>query len=99
MLFGLTNILVSFERFINKIFAKKLNIFVIIYLDVIFIYINDDGDDHIAAIWWVLKQLRKYLLYANQKKCQFYQREVWFLGYVIFSRGICMKKTKIEIVK
>ena len=49
--------------------AKKLDIFVIVYLDVILIYTKDDGDDHVVAVQWVLKQLREFLLYANLKKC------------------------------
>ena len=50
MLFGLTNTFPSFQGFINKIFAEKLNIFVIVYLDNIFTYINDNGDVFVAAI-------------------------------------------------
>ena len=50
MLFGLTNILASFQEFINKIFAEKLEIFVIVYLDNIFIYTDDNRNGHIAAI-------------------------------------------------
>ena len=42
--FGLTNIAASFQGYINKIFAEKLDIFVIMYLDYILIYIDDDGD-------------------------------------------------------
>ena len=34
----------------NRILAEKLNIFVIINLDDIFIYSDNDGDRHIAAI-------------------------------------------------
>ena len=76
MPFDLTNALASFQRYINKIFAKKLNIFVIVYLDDILIYLDDDGDGHIAAVQWVLKQLRKFSLFANLKKCWFHQEEV-----------------------
>ena len=50
MPFGLTNASASFQRYINKIFAKKLDIFVIVHLDDIFIYTNDDGDGHVIAI-------------------------------------------------
>ena len=53
--FALTNILVSFQRYINKIFNKKLDIFNIIYLNDNFIYIDNDGDGYIIAIHWVLK--------------------------------------------
>ena len=50
MLFVLTNASASFQRYINKILAKKLDIFVIIYLDNIFIYIDDDGKGYIIAV-------------------------------------------------
>ena len=51
MSFGLINALASFERYINKILAEKLNIFVIVYLDDILIYTNDDGNGHVTAVW------------------------------------------------
>ena len=50
MPFGLTNASISFQGYINKIIAKKLDIFVIVYLDDILIFTDDNGDGHIAAI-------------------------------------------------
>ena len=99
MPFGLTNAPVSFQRYINKILAEKPDIFVIVYLVDIFIYTNDDGNSHVAAIRWVLKQLKKFLLYAKLKKCQFHQEEVWFFGYVVSLKGVRIEDKKIEIVK
>ena len=43
MPFGLSNVPASFQAYINKIPAEKLNIFVIIYLDDLFIYTKDLG--------------------------------------------------------
>ena len=40
---GLSNAPASFQDYINKILAKKLDIFVIIYLNDILIYIKDLG--------------------------------------------------------
>ena len=99
MLFGLTNAPASFQGYINKILAEKLDIFVIVYLDDILIYTEDDGDGHVAAVRWVLEQLRKFSLYANLKKCRFHQDKVWFLGYVVSSKGIRMEDKRIEAVK
>lgn len=48
--FGLPNALASFQKFINKIFAKKFDIFVIMYLDNILIYIYEERDSHVAAV-------------------------------------------------
>ena len=43
MPFGLSNAPASFQGYINKILAEKLDIFVIVYLDDIFIYTKDPG--------------------------------------------------------
>ena len=51
MLFDPRNVSPSFQGYINKIIAKKLVIFFIVYMDDILIYIDNDGDGHIAAIW------------------------------------------------
>ena len=50
MLFGLFNTLATFQRYINKILAKKLDVFVIIYLDNILIYIKDPGQLYVETI-------------------------------------------------
>ena len=99
MFFGLTNTPASFQRFINKISAEKLDVFVILYLDNIFIYIDDNGDAHVTAVRWVLEQFRKFSLFANLKKCRFHQDKVRFLGYVVFLKGICIEDKRIEAVK
>ena len=51
MLFGLSNAPASFQDYINKIPVKKLNIFIIVYLNNIFIYTKDPGQAHINAVW------------------------------------------------
>ena len=55
---------------------EKLDVFVIVYLDDIFIYTKDESKSHVQAVQWVFDQLRKFLLYANLKKCQFHQEEI-----------------------
>ena len=72
MPFDLTNTPASFQEYINKIFVEKLDIFVIVYMDDILIYTDDDGDGHIAVVWWMLVQLRKFSLFANLKKYWFH---------------------------
>ena len=50
ILFGLTNIPASFQKYINKIFAEKFHNFIIVYLDNILIYTDNDKEGQIAAI-------------------------------------------------
>ena len=99
MLFGLSNAPASFQGYIDKILAEKLDIFLIVYLDDIFIYTEDQGQGHMEAIRWVLEILRKNDLFANLKKCRFHKDKVRFLGYVVSSQGIRMEDERIEIVR
>ena len=50
MLFGLSNAPATFQRYINKILAKKLDIFVIVYLNDILIYIKDLSQPYVEAV-------------------------------------------------
>ncbi len=69
MPFGLSNTPASFQSYINKILAEKVDIFVVVYLDDILIFTKDPGQLHVEAVRWVLEQMRKHGLYANLKKC------------------------------
>ena len=91
MPFGLSNAPASFRGYINKILAEKLDIFVILYLDDILIYTEEQGQGQVDAVRWVLDHLRKHGLYANLKKCWFHQDEVRFLGYVVSAQRIRME--------
>ena len=70
--FGLFNAPASFQGYVNKILAEKLDVFVIVYLDDILIYTKDAGQGHVEAVRWVFGELRKHGLFANLKKCCFY---------------------------
>ena len=98
MPFSLTNAPASFQGYINKILAEKLNILIIVYLDDILIY-TDDDKAYVAAVQLVLEQLKKFSLFANLKKCRFHQKEDWFLGYVVFSKNIRIEDKRIEAIK
>ena len=54
MLFGLTKAQTMFEGYINKILAKKLDFFVIVYRDDILIYIKNEWKEYKEAVRWVL---------------------------------------------
>ena len=98
MPFRLFNIPASFQGYIIKILAEKLNTFVIVYLDNILIYTEDQRWSHKEAVQWVLDILKKNGLFANLKKCWFHKDEVQFLGYVVLSQGIRMEDKKIKAV-
>lgn len=50
MSFGFFNALPSFQKYVNKILTKKLNMFVFIYFNGIFIYIENPNLSHINTV-------------------------------------------------
>ena len=81
------------------ILAKKLDVFVIIYLDDILIYIKYKSQGHINIVCWMLDKLRKHGLYAKFKKCCYYKDEVCFLKYIVSAQKIQIKDTRIKVVR
>ena len=63
MPFGLTNSPAAFQRFMNDIFGDLLDNCVIVYLDDILIY-SDDETLHVQHVRDVLQQLRQHSLFA-----------------------------------
>ena len=57
MPFGLSNAPASFQSYINKILADKPNIFVIIYLNDILVYTDDQDQGHKVIPWHLKKKL------------------------------------------
>ena len=52
------------------------------FIDDILVY-SKDREDHDTHLWVVLENLRKEQLYAKLSKCEFWLREVSFLGHII----------------
>ncbi len=47
----------------------------------------------------VLKRLRKFALYTNQKKCEFFTKEIKFLGYIILTAGVLIDTRRVDTIK
>nr|GEU89923.1 hypothetical protein [Tanacetum cinerariifolium] len=75
-----------------------LDKFVIVFIDDILIY-SKTQEEHVEHLKIVLELLKKKKLYAKFYKCEFWLREVQFLGHVINGNGIYVDPSKIEAVK
>ena len=82
MPFSLTNTLVIFQAYINKVLFGLINYFIVIYLNNILIY-SKPGEDYYTYIRIVIKRLRKHKLYIKLSKCFFNINKVEFLGFII----------------
>ncbi len=50
MSFGLSIAPATFQSYINKILVEKLDVFVMVYLDDILIYIESEGKEHVEGV-------------------------------------------------
>lgn len=55
--------------------------------------------DYIKSVQRVLKQLGKYLLYANLDNIVFIKEKVQFLSYIVFLHEICIEKEQIKALR
>lgn len=82
----------------NDIFRDLLDTCVIVYLDDILVF-SPDEETHKQHLETVIDKLRKNKLYANRKKCSFFQKEIDYLGYVVGGGIIKTNPKLVDTVK
>ena len=97
MPFGLTNAPAMFMDLMNRVFRPYLDQYVVVFIDDILVYSNShlEHEQHLRV---VLQTLRENQLYAKLDKCEFWLKEVVFLGHVISAEGIFVDPRKVEAV-
>ncbi len=98
MSFELANAFVTFQSYINFALREFLDVFVIVYLNDILIY-SQNEEEHTNHVRLVLKRLRKYKLFAKLSKCDFDLKEVDYLKFIVRINDIRMNLARIAIVK
>ncbi|KAL4011448.1 hypothetical protein IC575_028507 [Cucumis melo] len=74
-----------------------LDTFVIVFIDDILIYSKTEAE-HEEHLRMVLQTLRDNKLYAKFSKCEFWLKQVSFLGHVVSKAGVSVDPAKIEAV-
>ncbi|KAI3784347.1 hypothetical protein L1987_43445 [Smallanthus sonchifolius] len=98
MPFGLTNAPAVFMDLMNRVCKPYLDQFVIVFIDDILIY-SRTKEDHTTHLKLILELLKKEQLYAKFSKCEFWLREIHFLGHVINNQGIHVDPAKVTAIK
>ena len=97
MLFDLKNNSNTFQHYINDKLHDFLDVFVIVYIDDILIYLFtlSEYQKHVQMI---LEQLQEIDLQCDIKKCKFHATEVIYFDLIIFYNDIKINLVKIETI-
>ena len=69
----------------------------VVFIDDILLY-SETEEKHDEHLRIVLQVLREKVFYAKVSKCEFWLREVTFLGHVVSAEGIKVDPRKIEAI-
>jgi hypothetical protein len=97
MSFGLTNAPAYFMYLMNSVFMPELDKFVVVFIDDILVY-SRNKEEHAGHLHVVLQRLREHRLYAKFSKCDFWLKEIKFLGHTISQAGIAVDPDKVQEV-
>ena len=97
MSFGLKNAPAYFMYLMNSVFMDCLDKFLVVFIDDVLIYSGSE-EEHKKHLRVVLERLRAHQLYAKFSKCEFWLKQVDFLGHVISAEGVAMDPAKVESV-
>jgi hypothetical protein len=95
MSFGLINASAYLMYLMNKVIMEYMDKFVMVFNDDILIYSRSE-EEHEEHLRLVLQKLREHRLYAKLRKCEFWLKQLAFLGHVISKGGISMDPNKVR---
>src|SRR5207253_1240670 len=59
---------------------------------------SKNEEEHAKHLRIVLDRLREHQLYAKLNKCQFWLKEVSFLGHILSAKGVAVDPSKVQEV-
>ena len=83
--FGLSETPSAFQWFMSLVLREHIQAgYFVVYCDDIAIFnFSDDPLDHLANLEGVLGSLREHQLLVKGAKCEFFRREMEFLGFMV----------------
>jgi hypothetical protein len=96
--FGLCNAPATFMMLMNDILHEYLDKFVVVFLDDILVY-SKNLQEHENHLTKVLAKLREHKLYAKVSKCDFFQKQLEYLGHDVSVEGIKVSSSKVKAIQ
>lgn len=98
MPFGLKNSLSTFQRVMDNILREYIGKICLVYLDDIIVF-SRSLEEHSAHLTKILQAFQDNNLKVQIHKCEFFRKEVNFLGHVITPEGVKPNPDKIKVVQ
>ena len=98
MPFGLSSAPPIFQELMDKVLGPIKNQFAIAYLDDILIYSKTE-EEHVQHIQQIFQRLEDAGLKLKPSKCDFFKKEVRYLGHVLSADGIKPDPDKVSVIK
>ena len=82
----------------NRVFHPYLDKFVVVFIDDILVYSKDaqEHEQHLRIVLQILRERKK--LFTKLSKCDFWLKEVSFLGHIVSAEGIRVDPAKIKAI-
>lgn len=98
MPFGLKNAPATFQRVMDCILREFLGKCCLVYMDDVIIF-SSSLEEHKKDLMKVMNKLKEANLKIQLDKCEFFKKEVQYLGHTVSEEGVKPNTDKIEIIK
>ena len=98
MPFGLSSAPPIFQELMDKVLGPTKNQFAIAYLDDILIYSKTEKE-HVQHIREIFRRLDEAGLKLKPSKCDFFKKEVRYLGHVLSADGVKPDPDKVSVIR
>ena len=96
MSFGLCNAPATFQRLMTTVLGDENYSSLLIYLDDILVFLQT-YEEMLQRLDMVFTRLREHGLRVNSNKCQFFRKEVKYLGHVVSAEGVATDPEKYQL--
>ena len=83
---------------VNDVLRELLDVIVIAYLNDIIIYTKGSREQHTRDVTEVLRRLNETTFRTALEKCEFFKKEITFLGFIIGTKGIRIDPEKTKSI-
>lgn len=97
MSFGLSNTPSTFMMLMNEVLKEFIGRFIVVYLDDILIF-NKTKEEHIKHVEAVLQRIHEEKLAINLEKCDFFKKELVYLGFMVSKGTLKMDQENVVAI-